>query len=127
MEQLLWDTAEHARHSVRVICDDEGLSWDDKNDLCGTIGAESEWLNIHPDGRPVKHDNYRKDGSLGSTDWGIVQVNDRFHIGPGLDFPSVQYVLNNPEKAVRWMCHHWKLGHRNWWYGYSTGRYKKYL
>src|SRR5689334_6112605 len=44
---LLWDTPEHARHSVRVLCDEEGLSVKDKNDLCATIGAESGWQSYY--------------------------------------------------------------------------------
>src|SRR3990167_5260477 len=46
-----------------------------------------------------------KTGKIWSTDWGLVQVNDtkNWHIGKGLRFSSVEDVLTNPEKAVRWV------------------------
>jgi hypothetical protein len=35
--------------------------------------------------------NRRDDGAISATDWGICQINDRFHIGPNMDFPSVEW------------------------------------
>lgn len=31
--------------------------------------------------------------------------------------------MNNPEKAVRLMCHYWKKGetYRRWWIAYKNG------
>lgn len=114
---LLWNNKENSRHSVRVICDEEGLAVQDKNDLCATIGAESEW---NP--KAVGKKNFD-----GTRDYGIVQVNTRYWIGEGKLFPSTDYVLNHPAECVRWMCKEWKKGNKNWWYGWSNGSYKKYL
>ena len=113
----LWDTPDLARHSVRLICDEEGLSVADKNDLCATVGAESGW----------KPGAIGKPNTDGSIDYGIAQINDKTWVGPGMKFPNTQYVLDNPELCIRWMCKQWKLGHKNWWYGYKFGAYKKYL
>ena len=65
-----------------------------------------------------------------STDWGIVQVNDTpgWHIGPGLRFKSVQDVLDNPEKTVRWMISVMKeTGKLQPWASYTSGVYKRWL
>jgi hypothetical protein len=132
---LLWDTVEHAKHSVRVICDEEGLTVPQKNDLCATVGAESGWQSYYLagvlKGKPVKRDNVDpKTGEVWSRDWGIAQINDapkNAHIGPGKDFPSVPYVLNNPEACIRWMARMWKAGHANWWIAYKSGAYRKFL
>lgn len=115
-----WSTPQKARHSVRVICDEEGLTLEQKNTLCATIGCESGWKNT------AKLEN-KKDGKTWSTDWGICQINDYWHIGKGKTFPSVEYVLENPDKVVRWMCKMWKQQQRNLWVCYSKGLYKQYL
>ncbi len=112
-----WSIPTKARHSVRVICDEEGLSLKDKNDLCATVGAESGW----------KPGAIGKPNSDGSRDYGIVQVNDKYWIGPGKKFESIDYVLTHPEECIRWMCKEWKAGHKNWWYGYKNGSYKNFL
>ncbi len=133
-----WDTPILARHSVRVIADEEGLNVEQKNTMCATIGGESGW---NP---KAKNENRDRNGKLLSTDWGICQINDYYHIGLGMilgaivpsyfgravigsAFPSVDYVLKNPEACVRWMCTQWKAGHRTWWIAYKNGSYKKYL
>jgi len=129
---LLFDTPQHAYHSVRVLCDNAGLPFEKtvdvdgvmhmpKDIICSVIMGESEFYNT------AKNINRRADGTVGSTDWGICQINDRFHIGVGADFPSVEYVLANPDKAVEWMIKMYKLGHINWWCAYSGGRYKQFL
>jgi hypothetical protein len=112
-----WSNTGASRHSVRVICDDEGLSIIEKNELCATIGGESNW-NPKAVGKP----NFD-----GSRDYGIIQLNDHYWIGKDKLFPDVDYVLNNPEKCVRWMCKQWKLGNKNWWYAYKNKSYLKYL
>lgn len=112
-----WSTQEKARHSVRVICDEEGLTVKDKNDLCATVGGESGW-------RPEAIGKINFDGT---RDYGIVQVNEKYWIGKDKLFPSTDYVLNNPEVCVRWMCKQWKAGNKNWWYAYKNGSYKKYM
>lgn len=112
-----WSTLSLAKHSVRLICDEEGLSVADKNDLCATVGAESGWKPTAL-GRP---------NANGTRDWGICQINDGLWIGAGKTFPTTAYVLANPEKCIRWMCTQWKAGHRNWWMGFTSGNYKSYL
>jgi hypothetical protein len=118
--KYLWDTPENARHSVRVICDEEGLSVPEKNLITAVIAGESGFKN------KAKLEN-KKEGKVWSTDWGICQINDYFHIGPGKTFPSVKYVLENPDKVVRWMIKTYRAGHLDWWVAYKNGSYKKYL
>ena len=126
-----WDTVANAKHSVRVICDEEGLTVDQKNKLCATVGAESGWMSYYLSGpkvgQPVKLENRMNNGVVWSTDFGICQINTHFWIGPGKEFPSVEYVLDNPEKCIRWMVRNWKAGHSSWWVGFTSGNYKNYL
>lgn len=112
---LLWDTQKHSYHSTRVLCDEMGLSLEEKNLICACIYQESQFKNSAV-GR-----------NSNTTDWGIVQVNDYYHIGAGKDFPSVEYVVNNPEKMVRWMIRCYKQGQLKMWASYSTGVYKHWL
>lgn len=115
--KYLWDTPTNARHSVRVICDEEGLDIEQKNTMCATIGAESGWTTTAI-GKP---------NSNGTRDWGIVQLNDGLWIGQGKPFLTTDYVLTHPEECVRWMSKQWKLGHRNWWIAYKNKSYLKYM
>lgn len=111
-----WDTPTLARHSVRVICDEEGLTVEQKDTMCATIGAESGWKTSAV--------NYnKKNGKVVSTDYGICQWNDYYH---GKEI-SPDEAVNNPEKAVRLMCAYWKRGQRDLWSAYKNGSYKKYL
>jgi hypothetical protein len=90
---LRFDTPVHAYHSTRVLCDELGLSFAQKEVLSGCIMQESGFLtNPKPN-----HNIDPKTGRAWSTDWGIVQVNDYWNIGPGKPFPSVAYVLSHPE------------------------------
>ena len=131
----LWDTHDDARHSVRLICDEEGLPltptvlidgklYLEKDVVCACIEQESHFLT-----NPKPNQNKDpKTGAVWSTDYGIVQVNDHFHIGPGKDFPSVEYVIANPEACVRWMVRIMKAtGKLQPWSSYTTGAFKKYL
>lgn len=119
-ETLLWDTVANIRHSVRVICDQEGLTVKQKNELCATVQAESGFKLT------AKLEN-KKNGKTWSTDWGLAQINDHYHIGPGKSFPSVDFVLNNPEAVIRWMCKMWLQGHADWWVAWKSGAFRKYL
>jgi hypothetical protein len=112
-----WDTPPKARHSVRVICDEEKLTVEQKNTLTATVGAESGW-KPHAVGKP----NFNN-----SRDWGIIQLNDKIWIGEGKEFPSTDYVLKNPEACVRFMCKWWKKGKRDWWVAYKTEKYVAFL
>lgn len=121
--KYLWDTQEHAIHSVRVICDEQDLSWENKALICACIMQESQFYNT-----AVNH-NRNKLGQITSTDWGICQINDTptWHIGPKLAFSSVADVVGNPDKAVRFMISMFKTGHLNAWVSYSSSEYEKYL
>ena len=112
---LLWETPKQAWHSVRVLCDEMWLTYDQKNEICYTINGESEFY-IKAIGKPNKN---------GTRDYGICQYNDGvnakgipFWIGKGATFKDVDEVLNNPEKCVRVMIQTYKAGHIGWWYGH---------
>lgn len=122
--QKQWGTVSAARHSVRVICDEEGLSFPNKNIISAVIEAESRF-NIKAKNSSNKN---------GTTDWGICQFNDGknrqgvpYWIGPGADFVSSEEVLSNPDKCVRVMIREFKKGNLKWWSAYNNGSYKKYL
>ena len=116
----LWDTPKNARHSVRVICDEMGLTLYEKNVITACIQQESNFKNSAV-GRNIK------DGKVVSTDWGICQINDYYHVGPGKRWSSVEQIVNNPEKAVRWMITLSKQGKLKLWVSFSSGAYKKYM
>lgn len=118
-----WSTPTAVRHSVRVLCDEMGMTVEQKNTMCATIGAESNGYNT----KALNH-NYFKSGKLASTDWGLCQWNDYYHgkeISGGYDGEA----MNNPEKAVRLMGHYWKMGelYRCWWIAYKNGSFRHYL
>lgn len=130
---LLFDTPQNARHSVRVMCDNAGLSivpnvlihgreYLAKDVICACIEVESQFYNYLPSGNPTKHQNI-VGGKVSSTDWGICQINDYYHIGKGKDFPSVDYVMANPDKAVQFMIDCYKAGELKLWVSYSSGQY----
>lgn len=120
-ETLLWDTRKHSFHAVRVLCDNAGLSVEQKNLICACIYQESQFSNA------AVNKNKNSAGQVTSTDWGICQVNDYWHIGKGKDFSSVEYVVNNPDDVVVWMIHMFKKGQLKQWVSYSSGAYKQWL
>lgn len=122
-----WDTAKHAFKSTRMLCDELGLTLEQKNELCACIYQESRFLNYINPGVPTTNKNRRADGTVSSTDWGICQVNDHYHAGPGKTFPSVEYILANPEKMVRWMIRCQKNGELWLWSSFKFGHYKQWL
>ena len=115
---VAWDTKENCRHNVRVICDLEGMTEQQKDDISKTIHCESDY---NPN---CVHPNY-VNGQISSTDFGIAQVNSFWHIGPAKDFPSPEYVIANPEECVRWMCKNWKTG-ANMWVCHLRGLFEHY-
>lgn len=138
--KYLWSTPAEARHSVRVLCDEMGLSlvptvkvdgklYTPKDVICACIMQESGFMNLRADGTPMINNNKNKLGRITSTDWGIVQINDTkgWHIGPGLPFKDIADVVENPEKAVRYMITMFKAGKIRLWSSYATGAFKKYL
>ena len=119
-----WGTKKDTRHSIRVICDEMGLTVADKNLICACIQQESGFkpLAIGP-----KNKN-------GTTDYGLAQFNDgknkkgqAYWIGKGADFKDIGEVLTNPEKNVRIMIREFKKGNLKYWASYTSGAYKKWL
>ena len=119
--KYLWDNFANSRHSVRVICDEEKLTLQEKNLICAVIQAESNFNN------KATCKNKNKDGIVTSTDWGVIQLNDKWHIGTGKSFASVEYVLSNPDIMVRWMIKMFRAGRLNLWVAFKNGSYKRYL
>ena len=115
-----WGTPTSSRLAVRQICDEEGLTVDQKDDMSKIIHCESGYnvKTVHP--------NLDKNGNVSTTDYSICQINDYWHIGAGKDFPSVDYVMHNPEAVVRWMCGMIKAGKRNLWVCASSGLCERY-
>lgn len=121
--------------NVRIICDQEGLTHDQKEDLTATVWGESEFntaakcynyafrkkrdaegkIILDENGKPV-FEKY-----LSSTDAGLAQWNDKFH--PEISPHDAEF---DPEKAIRLMCKAWKAGHQNWWVAHSSGRYLQF-
>lgn len=118
----LWDTPANVKHSLRVICDEEGLSVPNKNVIDACIHQESNYNT-----QAVNHNLDKVTGKTLSSDWGLCQINDYYHIGQGKEFASVEEVLNNPEKSVRFMIKMMKAGKMNLWVSYTSKAYLKYL
>ena len=111
-----WGNPEVARHSVRLIADEIGLTLDQKNLLCQVIACESGF-NIH-----AINENKDTNGNITSTDNGICQWNSFFH---GKEI-SPDQAMNDPEKAVRLMCNYVKQGLLRQCVCFSSKKYKKY-
>lgn len=116
-----WTTQKNAYHNVRVLCDLSGLSFAEKNLICACIYQESQFI-IH-----ALNNNKNATGKILSTDYGICQINDYYHIGKGKDFPSVDYVLSNPQACVQYMINCYLHGALKQWVSYSSGVYANWL
>jgi hypothetical protein len=116
MPKYLWGTPPEVRHSIRVICDEEGLTVEQKNTLCATIQCESGFK------LDARNDNI-KDGKVTSTDWGLCQWNSHYHAKE----ITPDEAVHNPEKAVRLMCHYWKRDQRKLWVCYLKNMYQQYM
>ena len=125
LQALKWSTPTEARHSVRVLCDMEGLSVPDKNVVCAVVGAESGW-KINAVGKNTN----------GSIDYSLCQFNDgppnvpsnkKWWIGEGKSFSSPQDVFDNPERQVRIMISEFKRGNLKLWNAYKNGSFVKFL
>ena len=129
--KYLFDTIQNSQHSVREICDAEGLNLYEKSVIYACIEQESNFENYNKSGTPMIHENLAKDGkTLESTDWGICQINDTkgWYIGPApLPFPSVDFLMANPDKAVAFMCRMAIEGELGKWVSYSSGAYEKFM
>lgn len=117
VEKYKWGNPTEVRHSCRLIMDEYNLAWKEKDLLCAVIQAES---GFNPKAINGKNTN-------GTKDYGLVQVNDKWWIGPGRYFASVEEVLNNPEKSVRFIVEQYKAGNLRWWCAFTNNSYKKYL
>ena len=73
------------------------------------------------------HLNVNENGAVTSIDYGIVQVNDFWHIGPGKDFATPEAVLSNPTACIEWMVKMFLAGKQDLWTSYSSGAYLKFL
>lgn len=118
---VFWDTPKHIYHAVRVMCDNNDLTVTEKNLLCACLYQESRFNNA-----AINH-NRNSAGTVLSTDYGLCQINDFYHIGTGKDFPSVAFVLENPDKVFEWMIGMYKHGLLKQWVSYSSGAYKEWL
>lgn len=121
-----WGTQKGAWHLVRVQCDNAGLSLAEKNVICACIYQESQFYNYLPSGKPTLHENV-VNGVLASTDFGICQINDYWHVKKYPDFPSSQYILDHPEKAVQFMIDAYKHGTLKQWVSYSSNAFQTWL
>ena len=117
---LLFDTPQNAYHSVRVLCDQAGLTYAEKNLICECIYQESGF------NQNSVCDNKDSQGVVWSKDISICQVNTYFHIGAGKDFPSVEYVMANQDKVVLWMIKMYQQGLLKQWVSYSSGAYAQW-
>lgn len=120
-EVLLFDTPQNAYHSVRVLCDNAGLTVTEKNLICACIYQESAFKNT------ARCENKNKQGIVTSVDNGLCQVNSYYHTGVGKEFPSTDYVIAHPEEAVKWMINMYQSGLLKLWVSYSSGAYLKWL
>lgn len=104
--KYLWDTPQNVRHSLRVIGDEFGLSWTQKDMLCDICYAESGY---NPKAKLVN--------SVGSVDRGLFQWNSYWH-------PKItDEIAYDPEKNTRLACQaildgkamtYWKASAKNW-------------
>ena len=97
-----WSSRDKARHSVRVICDEEGLSVAMKNELCLTVQGESDF---NP-----RAFNKNTDGS---DDCGIAQLNTKWYLKP--NNMTCEDAKNDPEKSIRIMARSFKAGRQRDW------------
>lgn len=103
------------------ICKDKKLTPFQTAEMLATLMFEAGFNNT------LTNKNKNAKGVVTSTDWGLCQINDYWHIGKNKSFPSVEYVLANPDKVVMWMADMWKAGKGKLWVAYSGGYYKKYF
>jgi|GEM_PF-4563202 len=116
-----WTVPANAKHNVRVLCDLAGLTLYQKDVITACITVESDFIIT------IEHENKNAAGEVLSTDYGIVQVNDYYHVGPGKDFPSAAYVLANPGECVKWMIGKYQAGEISEWVSYTSGEYLAHM
>ena len=112
------------KEQVIAFCTTLGMPTQLMNELVACIEVESNFDQY------AIHLNKNPDGTVSTIDYGIVQINDYWHIagcGKGNDFPSVEYVLSNPEACVKWMAKLFMEGQQKLWDSYLSGAYLKYM
>lgn len=125
---FLWDNAANAQHSVRVICDQENLTFDMQYGIASTKNILLACVQVESGFNPnAVHYNRDTQGNILSVDYGISQINSYWNIGVDKPFPSSEYVLANPEACIRFMCKAFMNGEAKLWCSFSEGLYKKYL
>ena len=98
-----------------------GLTVQMKDILCACVEVESGFNPL------AVHYNKDKTGAIWSADWGICQINDWFNVGVGKPFPSTDFVLQNPQIDIQWMCDMFLQGKESMWSSYSQKLYLRYL
>jgi len=116
-----WTVPANAKHNVRVLCDLAGLTFYQKDVITACITVESDFIIT------AEHQNKNAAGDVLSTDYGIVQINDYYHIGPGKDFPSAAYVLANPGECVKWMIGKYQAGEISEWVSFTSAAYLRFM
>lgn len=109
---------ETMQEMVLRVCKEKKLTKQQTNDVYNTIRCESQFKN-------TAVNQNKLNGKVLSTDYGICQINDYYHIGVGKSFPSVDFVKQNPDKVVAWMCDMAKAGKLKLWVCYSKNLFKK--
>jgi hypothetical protein len=95
--KYLWDTKDNIRHSIRLICDEQGLSLMQKDMLCDICQCESAY-NIHA----------QLVNSPTSIDRGLFQINGHYHP------EATEANAFNPEWNTRWAVAVVKSGRNDW-------------
>lgn len=96
--------------------DEYNLTWKEKDLLDAIIDAESGF-NTTASHRDTN----------GTTDYGLVQMNDKYWIGEGKYFSSIEEVENSPEKSIRFLVESYQTGHLSRWSTYNDGTYLRFL
>ena len=113
-----WDTPAEACHSFRTICDEVGLSVNEKNMLAKVLNCESGFnvKAVH------KNNDARQTTDFGSQKFGVAQFNNFWY----KDLISPDEALNDPEKAVRLFIDEYQAGRLKNWVCFKTGRYQNF-
>lgn len=100
-----------------AVCYDAGWRGKDLIDAVALMCAESARYER------AYHQNLDELGNLTSTDWGLFQINDKWH--PDFELPEGLNALYN----VRYAHKMWKANGKNFnaWAAYVSGAYKQFL
>ena len=110
-----WSTPLAAKHSFRVMCDDNFLSLSEKNLLCAVLECESGF----------KIDAVNKNTN-GTFDYGICQFNSYWYIEK-MKLITKEQAMNDPEFSCALFIKRYKQGFLKDWICYKSGGYKQHL